>query len=157
MNANPPSTQRRCVTRTAATTFRRNPVTEMAFGVSRDSISRPRAYARNSWPVRTSRSWPPGTSDATAGTLQVTRRGGSRWGFVHPLVAPRPGVRPEPRELVSRDGGEAGDHRAERCVEPEVVSRDDDDEEDAQRIDGPQDPRPGAPDQVDGRDRDHRR
>src|SRR5436189_7343 len=126
MNARPASTHRRCVTSTAAATFSTKPVSEMAFGVSRDSISRPRAYARNSWLVRTSRSWPPGTSAATGEKLSGTRGARSGRGFVDALVTPRPGVRAEPRELVRGDRGQTGHHRAARRVEPEVVRSHDD-------------------------------
>jgi hypothetical protein len=43
MNATPARKKRRCVTRTAAAMLSARPVSEMAFGVSRDSISRSRA------------------------------------------------------------------------------------------------------------------
>ena len=48
MNVSPARKKKRCVISTAAATFRTRPVIEIAFGVSRDSISRLRISVRNS-------------------------------------------------------------------------------------------------------------
>src|SRR5437868_5763781 len=53
-NAIPARKKSRCVTSTAAAAFRAKPVIEIAFGVSRDSISLLRASERTSAAVRTS-------------------------------------------------------------------------------------------------------
>src|ERR1700742_1053988 len=52
MKAMPARKKRRWVTRKAATRLPKSPISEIAFGVSRDSIRRSRAYVRSSWLLR---------------------------------------------------------------------------------------------------------
>ena len=116
---------------TAATTFSTRPVIEIVFGVSRDSI-RPVARGlahldRGARPV------------AAVARARRRRRAGLA-AHAAPLAAARC-ARPRPRGAARANASLAaqaeiaGDERAERGVDPEVVGGDDHDERDDRRVD----------------------
>src|SRR5688572_33213134 len=108
MNAIPPSRNSSSHTSTAATTQRRKPVSEMAFGVSRDSIRRLRISAWYSRPRV-------GRGPRSTGGVVIAPR---LWQRGLPGPDRRPGTR---EDAVGADRRDEGHHRAEEAVDPPVV------------------------------------
>src|SRR3954466_4976231 len=107
MNATPPHVYQPCQTRTAATTLSARPVSEMALGVKRDSMSRLRAPARRSATSAAARC-------VLVSAMVLSRRPGVREG---------PGGGPRAGEPARRERGGGRGERAEEGVGEEVVGR----------------------------------
>src|SRR5947209_11982821 len=130
MNASPARKNIRSTTSTAATMFSMKPVSEIVFGVSRDSISASRissCVVGPSRPVRERRRAP-----ERGGVSAVIRRSGGGGAEV-PDIRARPGQQP-----VAEHPGRRGRDAAEEHVGQVVVTGRDDDERDQQRGKGPQ-------------------
>ena len=140
MNAIPARKNMRPTISPAAARLSAKPVSEIAFGVRRDSISRSRI---SSCVVGRSAAAGCGASHrglGGAGTNRCRLLGHRVYAVMHARPAERPGVGSGPgQQLLGEQRRGAGGERAEEHVGQVVVAGGDDHERDQQRVQRPQD------------------
>src|ERR1700704_2076816 len=134
MNAIPARKNSLPPTRPGGASFSAKPVSEIALGVSRDSISRSRISAWVAAPFRRVRGRPEPSGRRRDGSVCSGTPAGTLGGGVAegPSVGAGPG-----EQLLGQERRDAGGHAAEEHVGEVVVAGRNDDERDPHRVHGP--------------------